>query len=112
MRRSSFIWTVALLPMLALSGCGSKDKQEAEATPEVTVDVAPVLGTSISQKIVSDAVIFPILQSPVSSKISAPIKKLYVERGDHVKAGQVVAELESQDLNATLNEANVALKQA
>ncbi len=45
-------------------------------------------------------------------KISAPIKKLYVERGARVRAGQLVAELESQDLLADVNEAKAALAQA
>jgi multidrug efflux pump subunit AcrA (membrane-fusion protein) len=101
-----------VLALLFLSGCGSKEKPGAEAEPEVTVDVAPVLATAISQKIVSDAVIFPIQQSAISSKISAPIKKLYVNRGDRVRVGQLVAELENQDLLADVNEASAALAQA
>jgi len=102
----------AVIAMLFLSGCGSKEPQEPEAAPEVTVDVAPVLATTISQKVTVDAIIYPIQQSGVSPKISAPIKKLYVERGAHVRAGQVVAELESQDLLADVNEAKAALAQA
>jgi HlyD family secretion protein len=101
-----------VLAMLLLSGCGSKEKQEPETAPEVTVDVAPVLATAISQKIAADAVIYPIQQSAVSPKISAPIKKLYVELGARVRAGQLVAELESQDLLADVNETKAALAQA
>jgi len=103
---------VGIIAMLFLSGCSSKEKDEPEAEPEVTVDVAPVLATAISQKIAADAIIFPIQQAGVPSKISAPIKKLYVERGAHVRAGQLVAELESQDLLADVNEAKAALAQA
>jgi multidrug efflux pump subunit AcrA (membrane-fusion protein) len=101
-----------VIAMLFLFGCGSKEKPESEAEPEVTVDVAPVLATAISQKVTVDAIIYPIQQSGVPSKISAPIKKLYVERGAHVRAGQLVAELESQDLLADVNEAKAALAQA
>jgi multidrug efflux pump subunit AcrA (membrane-fusion protein) len=101
-----------VVAVLFLSGCGSKEPKEAEAAPEVTVDVAPVLATAISQKIAADAIIYPIQQAGVPSKISAPIKKLYVERGAHVRAGQLVAELESQDLIADVNEANAAFNQA
>jgi multidrug efflux pump subunit AcrA (membrane-fusion protein) len=100
------------IAVLFLSGCGSKELKEADVAPEVTVDVAPVLATAISQKIAADAIIYPIQQAGVPSKISAPIKKLYVERGAHVRAGQLVAELESQDLIADVNEANAAFNQA
>ena len=114
--KSARLWGLggiaAIIPLLILTGCRSKATQEAEPEPEVTVDVAPVLGTAISQKIASDAVIFPIQQSPVSPKISAPIKKLYVQRGSRVHAGQLLAELESQDLNAAVNEAKAARDQA
>jgi HlyD family secretion protein len=101
----------AVFALLFVSSCRS-NAPEAEAEPEVTVDVAPVLATSISQKIAADAIVYPIQQAAVSSKISAPIKKLYVERGAHVRADQLVAELESQDLLADVNEAKAALAQA
>src|SRR6185369_1374746 len=90
----------AVIALLFLSGCGAKEAKETEAAPEVTVDVAPVLATTISQKIAADAIVYPINQAAVPSKISAPIKKIYVERGARVRAGQLVAELESQDLLA------------
>ena len=101
-----------IIAVLFLTGCGSKEPQEAEAEPEVTVDVAPVLATMISQKVTADAIVYPIQQSGIPAKISAPIKKLYVERGAHVRAGQLVAELENQDLLSDVNEATAALHQA
>ena len=70
-----------VIALLFLSGCGEKEAKETEPAPEVTVDVAPVLATAISQKITADAIVSPINQAAVPSKISAPIKKLYVERG-------------------------------
>ena len=101
-----------VIALLFLSGCGEKEAKETEPAPEVTVDVAPVLATAISQKITADAIVSPINQAAVPSKISAPIKKLYVERGARVRAGQLVAELESQDLLSDVNEAKAALAQA
>jgi multidrug efflux pump subunit AcrA (membrane-fusion protein) len=111
MSRTIAKWAAALA-LLLLSACGSKEKPEAEAEPEVTVDVAPVLATTISQKVTADAIIYPINQASVSSKISAPIRKIYVERGDRVRAGQLIAELENQDLVADVNEGKAALAQA
>jgi multidrug efflux pump subunit AcrA (membrane-fusion protein) len=45
-------------------------------------------------------------------KISAPVRKFYVNRGDHVKQGQLVAELESGDLRAAAAESTGQLAQA
>ncbi len=58
----------------------------------------------IDRVVTADAVLYPVNQSSPTAKISAPIKRILVNRGDHVKAGQVLAELEIADLTATANE--------
>jgi len=45
-------------------------------------------------------------------KISAPVRQFYVNRGDHVKAGQLVATLENRDLVAAEHESHANLTQA
>ena len=45
-------------------------------------------------------------------KISAPVSKFYVNRGDHVKAGQLLATLENRDLVAAAAAAKAQLDQA
>lgn len=89
-----------------LSGCG-KDKakeEEHEAPTTVTVETAG-LG-AIDHVVTADAVLYPINQANVTPKISAPVKRVLVNRGDHVRAGQLLAELESGDLAAAANESN------
>ena len=39
-------------------------------------------------------------QAAISPKVTAPVKKFYVQRGSHVKAGQLLATLENSDLEA------------
>jgi HlyD family secretion protein len=51
-------------------------------------------------------VLFPINQANVTPKISAPVKRVLVNRGDHVRVGQLLAELESSDLAASANESS------
>src|SRR5579872_2570423 len=45
-------------------------------------------------------------------KINSPVAKFYANRGDHVKAGQVLAVLEHRDLTAQAAESKGALDQA
>ncbi|HEV8416694.1 MAG TPA: efflux RND transporter periplasmic adaptor subunit [Bryobacteraceae bacterium] len=96
-----------------LAGCG-KAKEEAagetEAPTPVMVETA-VLG-AIDHVVTADAVLFPINQSSVTPKISAPVKRMLVNRGDHVRAGQVIADLESSDLAAAVQEARYQYEQA
>ena len=45
-------------------------------------------------------------------KISAPVSKFYVNRGDHVKKGQLLATLENRDLAAAVADAKGRYEQA
>ena len=56
--------------------------------------------------------LFPRDQASVMPKITAPVQKFYVNRGDHVKQGQLLAVLENRDLTAAAAEAKGALAQA
>jgi multidrug efflux pump subunit AcrA (membrane-fusion protein) len=102
--------------VLALLGaCGRGTPKEkagegAEAPTPVLVETA-VLG-AMDHVVVADAVLFPINQANITSKISAPVKKILVNRGDHVKAGQIVLELESADLTAAENESRSLYEQS
>ncbi|MDW5265980.1 MULTISPECIES: efflux RND transporter periplasmic adaptor subunit [Acidobacteriaceae] len=57
------------------------------------------MGT-ISEQIMSDAVLSPLAQAAISPKITAPVRAFYVQRGSKVKAGQLLAVLENHDLAA------------
>ncbi len=54
----------------------------------------------ISEQITADATLAPLAQAAISPKVTAPVKKFYVQRGSHVKAGQLLATLENSDLEA------------
>lgn len=106
----------AVVCMIALlAACGKKkDAEDAsgenEAPTPVTVENA-VLG-AIDRVITADAVLYPIDQANVTAKISSPVKRVLVNRGDHVRAGQVLAELESSDLAASANESKSQYEQS
>jgi multidrug efflux pump subunit AcrA (membrane-fusion protein) len=108
-RMAAVIAAIALCAA-AVQGC-SRQKPEEEH-PVVTVDVAPVLTSSIQQKVTSDALLFPKQQAAIVPKVTAPVKKFYVNRGDRVREGQLLAELENKDLQAAAAEAQAALTQA
>jgi len=81
---------------ILLSGCGTKEA--AEATPTVTVQVDAAEKGPIQRKVVTDAVLYPRDQAAIVPKVVSSIKKWNVEKGSHVKAGELLGELENQDL--------------
>lgn len=92
--------TIASLLLLAFSFQGCKKSTDADTAPLVTVQAErPEVG-EISEHITADATLSPLAQAAISPKISAPVKTFYVQRGSKVKAGQLLAVLENQDLVA------------
>jgi len=81
---------------ILLSGCGTKEA--AEATPTVTVQVDAAEKGPIQRKVVTDAVLYPRDQAAIVPKVVSSIKKWNVEKGSHVKAGELLGELENQDV--------------
>ncbi|HUP04884.1 MAG TPA: efflux RND transporter periplasmic adaptor subunit [Bryobacteraceae bacterium] len=96
--------------VLLASGCSKKAAEEAEQPP--TVQVTAVTQAAIHNVVSGDGVLYPYDQSSVMPKITAPVEAFHVNRGDHVKKGQLLAELENRDLTAQVAEAQGAVEQA
>lgn len=102
-------WLVPLC-LLVLANCGKKEEKETE--PVVPVQVTAARLDSIRRIVTADAVLYPQNQASVTPKVSAPVKKFYVNRGDHVKEGQLLAVLENRDLSAAAAESKGLYEQA
>jgi HlyD family secretion protein len=101
---------LALSIVVVMAGCGSKSSPEAE--PVVTVQAVRVERSEIEQQVTAEAVLYPLYQATIVPKISAPVKKFYVNRGDHVRAGELLAVLENRDLAAAVAENKGSYEQA
>lgn len=90
----------------------SKSETEAEVTPVVSVKVAKAEKGSIAAPVVAVGTIWPREKADVGAKISGQIKKMALLKNKVVRAGEVIAVLESRDLQAQRAEAVAALNQA
>jgi len=108
--RLIFILSLAAIVTVIAAGLGCSSEKPAE--PTVSVQVAPVKKTTIEQTVTSEAVLYPLAQSAIVPKISAPIKAFYVNRGSKVHAGQLLATLENRDLAAAAQDNQGAYDQA
>ncbi|MBB5319238.1 efflux RND transporter periplasmic adaptor subunit [Tunturibacter empetritectus] len=84
--------------MLLQNGCKKAD--DTADKPVVTVQAVHPGSGSITEEIDADATLAPVAQAAILPKVTAPVRKFYVQRGDHVKADQLVATLENEDLAA------------
>jgi multidrug efflux pump subunit AcrA (membrane-fusion protein) len=85
-----------VLPMLLLPGC----KKEAPPETVVTVQAEHPEQGPIAEHITVDAILTPLAQAAIAPKITAPVRKFYVQRGAKVKEGELLATLENSDLAA------------
>lgn len=102
---------LTLAAALAGLGCSSPADQPAPP-PVVAVQAAPAQLTRLQQWVRAQAVLYPLRQAIITPKISAPVRQLFVNRGDRVAAGQPLALLENRDLAAAAQEAEAQLQAA
>ncbi len=84
------------ITLALLTGC----KKEAPPATQVAVQAERPESATISEHITASAVLAPIAEAAIAPRISAPVKKFYVQRGQRVKAGELLATLDNSDLKA------------
>ena len=98
-RRRTGASLAALVVGCALFTACSKSADNTP-TPLVTVQAEHPKLETIAEHISADAVLTPVVQAAIAPKISAPVRHFFVQRGSHVRAGQLLATLENRDLTA------------
>ena len=100
------------LIMLIIWRWRSATEAETEVTPTVSVKVVKAEKGDIAAQISAVGTIWPREKADVGAKISAQIKRMALLKNKVVRAGEVIAMLESRDLQAQRAEAVAALNEA
>jgi len=95
--RTQFVLAGFFVLLLFAAGCS---KESGKKEPIVPVRVAEAQSKAMEQTVNAEAVLFPLAQSAIVPKISAPVKAFYVNRGSAVREGRLLARLENRDLAA------------
>jgi HlyD family secretion protein len=103
------IRTVLIL-LCFFTGCARKEEPPAKSS--APIQTATVQHSAIRRIITARAILYPSDQAVVMPKISAPVREFYVNRGDRVHKGQLLAQLENNDLTASEMEAKGVADQA
>jgi multidrug efflux pump subunit AcrA (membrane-fusion protein) len=97
--------------VLISSGC-SGGNTVPQPEPVVSVETASAEVQSITDLVTAEGVLYPIHQASISPKITAPVRRFYVQRGDKVHRGELLAVLENKDLAAAVMSAQGGYDQA
>jgi HlyD family secretion protein len=110
-RRRRLIWAGVALAVVLGGGYGVK----AALSPNRVIDpskLATVERGDLARVVVATGKIQPLSKADIKSKASGIVKKIYVDYGDRVKAGQVLVELDKVQLEAVVREASANLQAA
>jgi HlyD family secretion protein len=101
---------VAMIATITLSGCGKGGGQQRGPIP-LNVDVATAQRRDIATYISLDGQIAPLQQSTLAFQQSGTLSAVYVNVGDHVSSGQVLAKIDASTLQAQLAQAQAQAAQ-
>jgi RND family efflux transporter MFP subunit len=83
---------------------------QKEALPEVSF--VPVTRAAVTGNLVLPGSIQAVTEAPVLARAEGFVNKRYVDIGDRVAAGQLLAEIEAPDLDQQVRQAQASLQQA
>lgn len=104
----------AAVVVLAVRGCrhGTRIEKAAHEPRPVEVEVLRVTPTQIADEVSASGTVRAVAESWIAPKIMSNVAAVYVRQGDRVRRGQVLARLESRDLQAQVAQARAALAAA
>ena len=110
-RRRIIIWAsvAAVLVLLIAGGVFAATRGGTKIDPS---KLAKVERGDLAKSVVATGKVTPITKVEVKSKASGIVKKLYVDYGDRVKAGQLLAQLDKVEIEAQVAQSRAALEAA
>ncbi|MEA5571226.1 efflux RND transporter periplasmic adaptor subunit [Calothrix sp. UHCC 0171] len=79
---------------------------------DIAQQTVPVAAQNVTLRITASGKVSPIQSVNISPKNSGIVSQLYVEQGDKVEKGQIIARMNSDDIQARVQQARANLAQA
>lgn len=112
-KKASLLAAVCLISVGILAGCNKENPQAAEEVERVlSVEVGEVVHGSLSDSNRLTGTIEPQTEVEVVPKTAGEITKIFVKKGDFVKVGEKLAQLDDSAERNALAQQKTALKQA
>jgi HlyD family secretion protein len=107
-------WLIGLISagILGAGGLTYGVIQNSSRVSDGAVLTVPVKAQALQVRITASGVIQPIQSVNLSPKSAGIVAELFVEQGDRVKRGQVIARMENQEIEAQILQARARVGQA
>jgi len=110
-KASISLLSICTLTIIILSSCGSEG-QKQETVTKINVRVAPVEKKSMALPISTSGKLYTSSESKLSFKIPGIVARIYVDEGQAVKKGTLLAALDLIEMEARVNQAHSAQQKA
>lgn len=91
------ILLVFLASILILAGCGKKVKDQ-QSVEEKSVSVERVERKVIKNNLIFPGTAYPWEEAALAAQMASRVRKIYVKEGDYVKQGQLLVQMDDQQL--------------
>jgi RND family efflux transporter MFP subunit len=115
MNKTRTLYALGLTAALAISGACKSSKTDAApaaataAVAAAPVKVAPVVRQRISEKLTYTGTLEAGRKITITPEVGGKVAKIYVEEGQRVSQGQLLAEMDTSSLSLQLQQAEAAL---
>src|SRR6202795_1109026 len=110
-RKRIIIWSSIAAGVLALVVTGVLIASSSGTKIDPS-KLAKVEKGDLAKSVVATGKIEPITKVEIKSKASGIVKKLYMDAGEKVKTGQLLAELDKEEIQARVSQSEAALQAA
>jgi HlyD family secretion protein len=109
--KKRIVWIVLLLALVA-GGVAAWRYQVSHRPPDVQYKTAPVDRRSVVGKVTASGTLSAIVTVQVGTQVSGRVAKLYADFNSHVKKGELVAKIDPQLFEASVQQAQAGYFQA
>ncbi len=103
---------IIILPTLFFTIWSRKPKEQKEQGLQLAVEVETVKRGNLEQVIGSPGTVVHLQKATISSKVTGRVAAIFAQVGEEVKQGQLLARLETEQLQLRLREMQAALRSA
>lgn len=104
---------IGSLAAYRISSAKKEDKKPAAVTLEFSpADVTAIEHRELTRTLPFSGSLSPVLQSTVKSKVSGEVQRVFVREGESITHGQVLAQIDTSDLQARLDAQVAAFEEA
>lgn len=107
-------WTFSflILAVLGVGAAGIVITRSRRPAYDVAALTQPVETTALTVRITTSGTVEPVQTVNLSPKTAGILEQLYVEQGDRVAQGELIARMESRDIQAQLNQREATVTEA